>query len=113
LTGRLGWTEIECGVRRVIRQIRTKNVKQVIIEISEVKVMPGRRAAKEKHVRELADSISSVGLLNPITVDRSYTLIAGLHRPSVQWRDGAGTAEGLDQIHAVWTVTSAAVPASV
>ncbi len=52
----------------------------MIIEIGEVKVTPGRREAKEKHVHELADSISSVGLLNPITVDRSYTLIAGLHR---------------------------------
>jgi len=55
-------------------------VKQVIIEISEVKVTPGRREVQEKHVRELADSISSVGLLNPITVDREHTLIAGLHR---------------------------------
>jgi len=71
------------GVRRTVRQTKTKEVKQVvieIIEISEVKIIPGRREVQEKHVRELADSISNVGLLNPITVDRTYTLIAGLHR---------------------------------
>jgi len=59
---------------------RNEEGEAVIIEVSEVKVAPGRREAQEKHVRELAESISSVGLLNPITVDRGYTLIAGLHR---------------------------------
>lgn len=31
-------------------------------------------------MQKLADSISRVGLINPITVDQEYTLIAGLHR---------------------------------
>ena len=31
-------------------------------------------------MQKLADSISKVGLLNPITVNQEYTLIAGLHR---------------------------------
>lgn len=44
---------------------------QICIE----KINPGRREA----VRELADSISVVGLLNPTTVDRGHGLIAGLH----------------------------------
>ena len=50
------------------------------IPISEIKVNPGRRNAAPADVRELADSIAEIGLLNPITVDRGHTLIAGLHR---------------------------------
>ena len=50
------------------------------INIENIQVNPGRREALPDAVRELADSISAVGLLNPITVDRDYTLIAGLHR---------------------------------
>jgi len=52
----------------------------MVIEISQIKVAPGRREARVEYVRDLADSIAGVGLLNPITVDREYTLIAGLHR---------------------------------
>lgn len=50
------------------------------INIDAIQVNSGRREALPDAVRELADSISAVGLLNPITVDRDYTLIAGLHR---------------------------------
>ena len=50
------------------------------IPISEIKVNPGRRNAAPADVRELADSIVEVGLLNPVTVSQSRTLIAGLHR---------------------------------
>lgn len=50
------------------------------INIDRIQVNPGRREALPDAVRELAGSISAVGLLNPITVDRDYTLIAGLHR---------------------------------
>ncbi|MCZ2001105.1 chromosome partitioning protein ParB [Enterococcus faecium] len=50
------------------------------INIDAIQVNSGRREALPEAVRELADSISAVGLLNPITVDRDYTLIAGLHR---------------------------------
>ena len=31
-------------------------------------------------MKELADSILEVGLINPIMVDQAHTLIAGLHR---------------------------------
>ncbi len=48
--------------------------------IFQIKVKDGRREADPEAVHELADSISKVGLLNPITVDQEYTLIAGLHR---------------------------------
>lgn len=50
------------------------------IPISEIKVSPGRREAAPADVRELADSIAEIGLLNPVTVSQSRTLIAGLHR---------------------------------
>ena len=50
------------------------------IRIFQIKVNPGRREADLEAVQKLADSISKVGLLNPITVDQEYTLIAGLHR---------------------------------
>ncbi len=50
------------------------------IQIFQINVNDGRRKVDPKAVQTLADSISKVGLLNPITVDRKYTLIAGLHR---------------------------------
>jgi len=52
----------------------------MLIQISDITVSPERCAAEPKTVKGLADSISKVGLLNPITVDQDYTLIAGLHR---------------------------------
>ena len=52
----------------------------LLIPISEITINPGRREADQEAVQELMDSISKVGLLNPITVDQEYTLIAGLHR---------------------------------
>lgn len=50
------------------------------IPINEIKINPGRREALPERVAELAKSISEVGLLNPVTIDRGNTLIAGLHR---------------------------------
>ena len=50
------------------------------IQIREIKINPGRREASPERVAELAKSIAEVGLLNPITLDRANTLIAGLHR---------------------------------
>ena len=50
------------------------------IPIFQINVNAGRQEADHDAVQKLADSISGVGLLNPITVDQEYTLIAGLHR---------------------------------
>lgn len=50
------------------------------IHIFQIKVSEGHRETSQEAIHELADSISKVGLLNPITVDKDYTLIAGLHR---------------------------------
>ena len=52
----------------------------MLIPISEITIGPGRREAQPGDVRELANSIAEVGLINPIMIDQSYTLIAGLHR---------------------------------
>lgn len=52
----------------------------MLIPTVEVKINPGRRTANPEHIKELAKSISEVGLLNPITVDHRNVLIAGLHR---------------------------------
>ena len=52
----------------------------MLIPISEIMVNPGRREAAPGDVKELADSILEVGLINPIMVDQTHTLIAGLHR---------------------------------
>lgn len=50
------------------------------IKINEIKINPGRRGATAESIEELIRSISEIGLLNPVTVDQEYTLIAGLHR---------------------------------
>lgn len=50
------------------------------VPITEIRVKDGRRSLDTGHVKELADSIRELGLLNPVTVDRGNVLIAGLHR---------------------------------
>ena len=59
------------------RKIGGDNTK---IPVFQIKINDGRREADQEAVHKLADSITKVGLLNPITVDQDYTLIAGLHR---------------------------------
>ena len=50
------------------------------MKLSEITVPNGRRDIDYVKVSELAASIKIVGLINPITVSRDGTLIAGLHR---------------------------------
>lgn len=50
------------------------------MKINEVKINAGRRTVDVKKVKELAESIKELGLLNPITVNEDGTLIAGMHR---------------------------------
>jgi ParB family transcriptional regulator, chromosome partitioning protein len=51
-----------------------------LITIDQVNVSPYRRPLKDHKVAELMQSIRVNGLLNPITLDQNYMLIAGLHR---------------------------------
>jgi len=68
--------------------------------IFQINVNAGRREADQDAVQKLADSISKVGLLNPITVDQEYTLIAGLHRleaaKRLGWTEIECTVKSLD-----------------
>ena len=50
------------------------------LPIEEIQIKEGRRELNVEHVEELSESIRELGLLNPLTVDKDYTLIAGLHR---------------------------------
>ena len=50
------------------------------IRISDISVNSGRREARLEHIKDLAQSMVNVGLINPITVDKAHSLIAGLHR---------------------------------
>lgn len=76
----------------------------MLVQISEIKINAGRREAKEGDIRELANSISEVGLLNPITVDCGHTLIAGLHRLEAAkllgWSEIECTVSGLEGLQA-------------
>lgn len=54
------------------------------IQISSICINENRRSINTSKVRELAESIKNIGLINPITIKidglNRYTLIAGLHR---------------------------------
>lgn len=52
----------------------------LLVEISQIKVGPRFGPPNSRQIQLLADSISEVGLLNPITIDSEHNLIAGLHR---------------------------------
>ncbi len=48
--------------------------------IDQIKIGANRRPVKDEKVVELMQSIRANGLLNPITIDQNFNLIAGLHR---------------------------------
>ena len=50
------------------------------VTITEIKVLPRRRALNPAKVAEIAASMKDVGLINPITVSKEKVLIAGWHR---------------------------------
>ena len=50
------------------------------IPVSDIKVKFRLRTPSESKIQEIAESISQVGLLNPVTLDSSLNLIAGFHR---------------------------------
>ena len=55
-------------------------------------------------VQRLSESVAEVGMMNPITVDADYTLVAGLHRLEAAkllgWTEVECTVCGLDRLHA-------------
>jgi len=50
------------------------------IPLSQISIRFRLRTPSESKISEIADSIKQIGLLNPITLDSSYNLIAGYHR---------------------------------
>ncbi len=50
------------------------------VDINRVNILPNRRPLNDQKVAELMESIKANGLLNPITIDRNFNLVAGLHR---------------------------------
>lgn len=74
------------------------------IQIDAIIVRPGRREADAQHIRELADSIRELGLLNPITIDKDNALIAGLHRLEaaklLEWQEIECTVSSLEGLQA-------------
>lgn len=74
------------------------------ISIDEIRIKEGRRSLDTDHVKELADSIRELGLLNPVTIDNENTLIAGLHRLEavrrLGWTEVECTVSSLDGLQA-------------
>ena len=52
------------------------------IPLDEIKMRFRLRTPKDLKVRELAESIRTIGLLNPITIDNQNYLVCGFHRLS-------------------------------
>lgn len=52
----------------------------MLVPISSIKINLDRQNLTKSSVKKLADSMKDVSLINPITLDQQYTLIAGLHR---------------------------------
>ena len=52
----------------------------VQVPIDKIKIRYRLRTPKQEKIEELAESIKTLGLLNPITVDNELYLIAGFHR---------------------------------
>jgi|GEM_PF-3657056 len=51
-----------------------------IVKISEIKINERNRRYSPAQAKELSESISEIGLLHPIIIDKDNMLIAGLHR---------------------------------
>ena len=72
--------------------------------IDEIIVCPGRRKAGVYAVRELAESMKALGLLNPVTVTPNRVLIAGLRRleaaKSLGWTEIECNVSDLDETRA-------------
>ena len=76
----------------------------MLININDIKINHERRVAAPEDVQRLSESIAEVGMMNPITVDADYTLVAGLHRLEAAkllgWTEVECTVCELDRLHA-------------
>jgi len=75
-----------------IQSVPTATTAQSIdVRIDKIKVGERMRSLDMAEVCELADSINQVGLMNPITINKDYRLIAGHHRLEAYKRLGLDT----------------------
>ena len=58
----------------------TQSPELIKIKVSEVKVRTRLRASNEENIQDIAESIRTIGLINPISIDAEHNLIAGYHR---------------------------------
>jgi N6-adenosine-specific RNA methylase IME4 len=74
------------------------------MEINSITVKAGRRTIDSAKVRELANSMNEIGLINPITVTQDRVLITGAHRLEAArllgWTDISATVSELDGLRA-------------
>lgn len=70
------------------------------IEINKIIVNERKRSCKD--IKELAESIKKIGLLNPITLNKDLVLIAGFHRlqacKQLDWKDIPATIIDADNL---------------
>jgi ParB family transcriptional regulator, chromosome partitioning protein len=52
----------------------------LLVKVSEVKVRTRLRGSNEENIEDIAESIKEIGLINPISIDSDWNLIAGYHR---------------------------------
>lgn len=60
--------------------MKDKKLSMPVVAIAKVNIGTNRRPLQQEKVDELKESIKANGLLNPITIDQNFNLIAGLHR---------------------------------
>lgn len=75
----------------------------MLININEIKINEGRRAATPEAIDAMTASIREVGMMNPITVTADHTLIAGLHRleaaKRLGWTEIECSVSDMDTLH--------------
>ena len=76
----------------------------MLLNINEIKIGSNRRKSAPENVKALSESISEVGMMNPITVDANHNLVAGLHRLEAAkllgWTEIDCNVCELDELHA-------------
>ena len=76
----------------------------MLLNINEIKIGSNRRKSAPENVKALSESISEVGMMNPITVDANNNLVAGLHRLEaaklLAWTEIECNVCELDELHA-------------
>lgn len=75
----------------------------MLLNINEIKIGSNRRKSAPENVKALSESISEVGMMNPITVDADNNLVAGLHRLEAAkllgWTEIDCNVRELDELH--------------